>query len=347
MDKLYWVEKHFQQGIAAYTVTPAGDFVLTRTPARYDQIGRPTMTIGLYEEHAFLIKDINKVTNSYECSDCGARFVCARNVTRHAKTCSRGATKFDCPDNRILAPESILGCKLDGYHPESQTIFQYHGCHWHGCPDCFSADEGRDHVLSKTRNGREITREDAYQNTQSITDFLRRNGHTVIERWEHELPRLWWNDRCPPKGNETYPHAIVYDFEAYQDKTKASQPTRDRFYESEHVPISVSIADTLNPKPEYIVPRDPNELLRLFYHALERRSDAIREDIAQKYRPSDVECLAEAQKRLIDQWCDQVPVLGFNSGLYDMKLIRKYFVTQLAQENGVLAAEKEGRIMFI
>ena len=57
--------------------------------------------------------------------------------------------------------------------------------------------------------------------------------------------------------------------------------------------------------------------------------------------------MSEAQKALIDQWCDQVPVLGFNSGHYDMKLIRKYFVTHLAQENGVLAAEKEGRIMFI
>ena len=96
------------------------------------------------------------------------------------------------------------------------------------------------------------------------------------------------------------------------------------------MPISVSIADTLNSDPEYIVSRDPNELLRLFYLSLERRSDAIREDIAQKYRPPDVEGLSEAQKALIDQWCDQVLVLGFNSGHYDMKLIRKYFVTHFA-----------------
>ena len=41
------------------------------------------------------------------------------------------------------------------------------------------------------------------------------------------------------------PHAIIFDFETYQDKTKASNLTRDLSYESEHVPISVSIADTL------------------------------------------------------------------------------------------------------
>ena len=202
-------------------------------------------------------------------------------------------------------------------------------------------------VLSGTGNGCEITRDNACQKTQNISEFLRRNGHAVIERWEHELPCPWWHDRCPPKRNETYPHAIVYDFESYQDKTKASQPTRDLSYESKHVPISVSIADTSNPEPKYIDSRDPNELLRLFYLALERRSDAIREDIAQKYRPPDVEGLLEAQKKLIDQWCDQVPVLGFNSGHYDMKLIQKYFITHLAQENGIVAAEKEGRIMFI
>ena len=23
---------------------------------------------------------------------------------------------------------------VDGYEPKSNTIFQYHGCKWHGCP---------------------------------------------------------------------------------------------------------------------------------------------------------------------------------------------------------------------
>ena len=64
---------------------------------------------------------------------------------------------------------------------------------------------------------------------------------------EFEAPAPWANTRCPEKQTETYPHAIVYDFESYQDKTKAACPTRDLSYESEHVPISVSIADTLNP----------------------------------------------------------------------------------------------------
>ena len=49
---------------------------------------------------------------------------------------------------------------------------------------------------------------------------------------------------------------------------------------------------------------------------------------------------------LINQWCSQVPVVGFNSGRYDLQLIRKYFITHLGQEN-VLSGEKQGRIMYM
>ena len=64
------LEKHFKQGIAAYTVQPNGDFLLTHLPANYDKVGRPVMTIGVYEGHAFLIRDIKQVTQNYTCGDC-------------------------------------------------------------------------------------------------------------------------------------------------------------------------------------------------------------------------------------------------------------------------------------
>ena len=40
------LEKHFKQGIAAYTVHPNGDFVLTHLPANYDKVGSPASTRG-------------------------------------------------------------------------------------------------------------------------------------------------------------------------------------------------------------------------------------------------------------------------------------------------------------
>ena len=62
---------------------------------------------------------------------------------------------------------------------------------------------------------------------------------------------------------------------------------------------------------------------------------------------SDTEGIPEKQGDEIVKWFRQVPVLGFNSGHYDLKLIRQHFIPLLAQDPGTFAAEKNGRIMFI
>ena len=154
--------------------------------------------------------------------------------------------------------------------------------------------------------GRAITRKVAYGLTLMRTKQLRDAGYTVVEKWEHEAPVPWTATRCPDKQTETYPHAIVYDFESYQDKSKAACPTRDLSFESEHVPISVSIADTLNPEPEYIASKDPAELIHLFYQSLERRHAAIVADVEERYFPPDPEGIPTTQGNLIMNWINQV-----------------------------------------
>ena len=250
----------------------------------------------------------------------------------------------------------ILGARVDGYHQESKTVFQFHGCLWHGCEKCYPEDRQKP-VQQNTRQGKVISRLDtekkpmnrktAYELTLQRTQSLRKEGYRVVEKWEHEKPTPWANTRCPKVETETYPHAIVYDFESYQDTSKAVRPTSDLFYESEHVPISVSLADTLNPEPEYIVSRDPAELIRLFHQSLERRHEAIVAAVVKEFSFSDTEGIPEKQCNELVKWFHQVPVLGFNSGHYDLKLIRQHFIPLLAKDPGTFAAEKNGRIMFI
>ena len=394
------LEKHFKQGIAAYTVQPNGDFILTHIPANYDQVGIPLLNMGLYYGHAFLITDLKQVAGTYTCGECQARFTQSCHLARHvANNCSRGQTKINCLNNRIKAPSSayerafypeqtcsfvaikwleweaknrgihihharcghggerkILGARVDGYHQESKTVFQFHGCLWHGCEKCYP-EERQKPVQQKTRQGKVIPRLDtekkpmnrktAYELTLQRAQSLRKEGYRVVEKWEHEKPTPWANTHCPKVETETYPHAIVYDFESYQDTSKAVRPTSDLFYESEHVPISVSLADTLNPEPEYIVSRDPAELIRLFHQSLERRHEAIVADVVKEFSFTELEGIPEKHGNEIVKWFHQVPVLGFNSGHYDLKLIRQHFIPLLAQDPGTFAAEKNGRIMFI
>ena len=62
------------------------------------------MTIGIHEDHAFLIKDISKLAKTYVCNDCQGRFTKASHLQRHAKTCNQGETKIKCPEQRIKKP---------------------------------------------------------------------------------------------------------------------------------------------------------------------------------------------------------------------------------------------------
>ena len=242
-----------------------------------------------------------------------------RDIHIHHSRCGHGGER------------KILGIKVDGYHQESKTVFQFHGCLWHGCEKCYPEDR-QGLVLQKTRQGKVIPRLDtqkqpmsrktAYELTLLRTQFLRKEGYRVVEKWEHEKPTPWENTCCPEVETKTYPHAIVYDFEAYQDTSKAVRPTSDLFYESEHVPISVSLTDTLNPEPEYIVSRDPAELIFLFHQCLERRHTAIVADVVEKFSFTEIEGIPKKQDEETVKWFYQVPVLGFNSGHYDLKLIR-------------------------
>ena len=109
------LEKHFKQGIAVYSVRNADDFILIHQPSDYEKVSHPTISMGIYEGHAFVIKDINKVTNNYTCGECMARFTKSCNLTHHIKTCTSGRTEINCPGYQILAPESAF---KKAFYPE-------------------------------------------------------------------------------------------------------------------------------------------------------------------------------------------------------------------------------------
>ena len=110
----------------------------------------------------------------------------------------------------------ILGARVDGYHQESKTVFQFHGCLWHGCEKCYP-EERQKPVQQKTRQGKVIPRLDtekkpmnrktAYELTLQRTQSLCKEGYRVVEKWEHEKPTPWANTHCPKVETETYPHA--------------------------------------------------------------------------------------------------------------------------------------------
>ena len=266
-----------------------------------------------------------------------------RKIHIHHAACGHGGERW-VPINHAACGHGCERCvvraPVDGYNHETKTVFQYHGCHWHGCRKCFPHDRNR--II--THHGQ--TREDRFKATVERTQKLRAAGYHVIEAWSCEVGKI--NIKLPKPQTQSYPHAILYDFEAYGDKNQRKEPTGTLTIENKHVPISVSVGDTLEREPTHICERDPAELVRKFMEELERREKNIRDQVRAAFIPDDINMLTKAQRLKIEEWCNQVPVLGFNSGRYDLNLIREHFAERLSDTTGKIRVAKNGnKIMFI
>ena len=77
---------------------------------------------------------------------------------------------------------------VDGYDPLIRTVYEFHGCLYHGCPRCYPNRRAK-HYATPDR-----TVEELYQATLSKRMALLRAGYTVIEMWECEWDRLVDNE---------------------------------------------------------------------------------------------------------------------------------------------------------
>ncbi len=48
--------------------------------------------------------------------------------------------------------------KVDGFAPATNTVYEFHGCIWHGCPECYP-------TRTRLLPGNARTVQDAYQET--------------------------------------------------------------------------------------------------------------------------------------------------------------------------------------
>ena len=227
---------------------------------------------------------------------------------------------------------------VDGYEPESNTIFQYHGCKWHGCP-CQKRKERNS--LEEERIAEERSAEQRYAKTIELEKKMKEQGFKIVSVWECEKPELKKKRFC--KKFRPYPYFIVYDFEAICQKINEKQ-TDELEITAKHIPVSVAINDNLTKKPSFIVEEDPKELNKKFVVELLKRAREIEEKVEsanyvlgvrRKMNEDDkgdqyggylinearVKLSKETAKSYVN-WVKQVPVFGFNSGRYDINMIK-------------------------
>lgn len=65
--------------------------------------------------------------------------------------------------------------KVDGYNPETKTVYLYHGKFWHGCPETF--DPEMIHPIVK------IPMKDLYEKTMFYENKIKEAGYNLITKW--------------------------------------------------------------------------------------------------------------------------------------------------------------------
>ncbi|KAG6618409.1 uncharacterized protein IUM83_01047 [Phytophthora cinnamomi] len=174
-------------------------------------------------------------------------------------------------------------------------------------------------------------------------------------------------------------HFMVYDFEAILKPT-AVQHGKNTVFTNEHIPVSVSVADSLTEDVRCFVNDDPKALLADMFKYIGEVSVKIQQynvakyqsllrkiidahgltgmeipgvSLGKTYTTKDVDSWIQEGKytsffdfhsrigfgkqqfdyRKIKQQLDQVPVFGFNSGRYDINLIKKDLFAVIGTDN--------------
>ena len=202
------------------------------------------------------------------------------------------------------------------------------------------------HELTCEAGVNQIYKGGVYHTTPSIFQRLDDEGITV------------------PEALRFYPFRATFDFECYFDRDNVPADTNTLQWSARHVPLSVSVASNVPGHEDaqcYITNGDSDKLVADTMSHLHAVSDAAFESLKPSYESvldklkmlkeewdsAEEECgLEEAEnedevarknrtnpfKKLLDQlfsWLHQLPVIGFNSGRYDLNVIKQFFIPYL------------------
>ncbi|CAH3185510.1 unnamed protein product [Porites evermanni] len=78
---------------------------------------------------------------------------------------------------QVLTPAKMVS--VDGFDQETKTIYEFYGCHFHGCPRCLPRNRDVRRNCHKDRTVNEV-----YDATEREAAMLRQAGYQVIEKWE-------------------------------------------------------------------------------------------------------------------------------------------------------------------
>ena len=167
-----------------------------------------------------------------------------------------------------------------------------------------------------------------------------------------------------------FPYRATFDFECYFSDERLPVNSDKLQWSARHVPLSVSVASNVpgyEPAQCYVTDGDSDKLVADMITRLNTISDAAYESLLPLY--ADVLEELKTRKEAWDEeeeeqdgkktvnpcktlekqlqtWLRQLPVIGFNSGKYDLNVVKKFFVPLLIHNNAAVIKRQNTFMCF-
>ena len=170
-----------------------------------------------------------------------------------------------------------------------------------------------------------------------------------------------------PEALRFYPFRATFDFECFFDRDNVPADSDRVQWIARHVPLSVSLASNVpgyEPAQCYVTDGDSDKLVADMMSHLHAVSDAAFESLKPSYESvlneldarkeewDDAESEANTEEEENEKesktnpfntlagqllgWLRQLPVVGFNSGKYDLNVVKKFFIPLLIHNNAAV-----------
>ncbi|XP_078576400.1 uncharacterized protein LOC144862027 [Branchiostoma floridae x Branchiostoma japonicum] len=110
----------------------------------------------------------------------------------------------------------VCGLKVDGFDEASNTVYEYHGCFYHGCPKCYQSN------VENSVNRRQMW--ELYAETDRKRRLIKNNGYGYVELWGHEFEEIRKGDdykACRASTSQPYETPCDRDNVPYMDPRDA------------------------------------------------------------------------------------------------------------------------------
>jgi len=124
------------------------------------------------------------------CPECGIIKAKSHGFCFISKPETEWLNHLNVPVRQYVIQTCTKKINVDGYDPETNTVYQFHGDYWHGNPEIFDPS-----TINQTTG---CTMNELYQRTLENDQLIRESGYNLAIAWENDYYEgfyvLWEND---------------------------------------------------------------------------------------------------------------------------------------------------------